>query len=102
MGLRKRYRHRDSLLKSNDGSISVLTLGLFMISLITLLIITNISTAFQAKRALTQATEAAAQRGVRNLDLESYYQDQYNLTRLAINIVGDAEEDPGIPIDCEK
>jgi Flp pilus assembly protein TadG len=102
MGLRRRARRRSSILKSEEGSISVLTLGLFMISLITLLIITNISTAFQAKRALTQATEAAAQRGVRNLDLESYYQDQYDLSRLAINIVGDADEDPGIPIDCKK
>ncbi len=102
MGLRKRTGYKSSLVKSEEGSISVLTLGLFMISLITLLIVTNVSTAFQAKRALTQATEAAAQRGVRNLDLEQYYQNEYNLTRLAMNIVGDSEDDPGIPIDCEK
>lgn len=102
MGLAKRASKRRALIRSEEGSVSVLTLGLFMISLITLLVITNISTAFQAKRALTQATEAAAQRGVRNLDLERYYQGEYNSLRLASNIVGDGEEDPGIPIDCEK
>lgn len=73
-----------------------------MLTLITLIVLTDISSIYIAKRALTQATEAAAQRGVRNLDLERYYAREYNANRFAINLFGSGEIDPGIPIDCEK
>jgi hypothetical protein len=84
------------------GSLSLLIMSLFMTIVITLLILTDISSIYFAKRALTQATEAAAQRGVRNLDLEAYYRGEYNASRLALNLLGNSEVDPGIPIDCAK
>jgi hypothetical protein len=65
------------------------------------LILSDISTIYLAKRTLTLASEAAAQRGVKNLDQEAYYSGEYNLTRAAQNLFGSAEEDPGIPIDCD-
>ena len=73
-----------------------------MSTLIVLVILTNISSIYLAKRALTQASEAAAQRGVRNLDLQTYYQSDYNFWQFAWNLTGEGETDPGIPIDCQK
>lgn len=77
-------------------------MSLFMSTLIVLVILTNISSIYLAKRALTQGSEAAVQRGVRNLDLETYYQSDYNLWEFAWNLTGEGESDPGIPIDCQK
>ena len=77
-------------------------MSLFMSTLIVLVILTNISSIYLAKRALTQASEAAVQRGVRNLDLQTYYQSDYNLWQFAWNLTGEGETDPGIPIDCQK
>ncbi len=90
------------IIRDEKGSLSVLILSLFMTTLITLIILTDISSVYFAKRALTQATEAAAQRGVRNLDVDAYYRGKYNATRLLLNMTTDSEGDPGIPIDCSK
>lgn len=89
-------------LSDDRGSLSVLILAFFMTILITLVALTDISAIYFAKRSLTQATEAAAQRGVRNLDLDSYYQGKYNATQFFINLTEVKEKDPGIPIDCAK
>ena len=89
-------------IRDERGSLSVLIMSLFLTIVATLLILTNISSVYLAKRSLTQITEAAAQRGVRNLDLDAYYRSQYNATRLALNVLGEGERDPGIPIDCQK
>jgi hypothetical protein len=88
--------------RDERGSISLLIMSLFMATVIVSIILTNISSIYLAKRALTQATEAAAQRGVRNLDVDSYYQGEYNLWQLANNLLGEGESDPGIPIDCAR
>ena len=84
------------------GSLSVLILSLFMIVLITLVALTDISAIYFAKRSLTQATEAAAQRAVRNLDLDAYYQSKYNATQFLKNLSDARDKDPGIPIDCAR
>ncbi|CAN2176570.1 hypothetical protein MCEMRE196_00221 [Candidatus Nanopelagicaceae bacterium] len=89
-------------MQSTEGSISVITIGLFITLLSTALVLTDISAVYLAKRSLTLATEAAVQRGMKNLDSESYYAGEYNLTQLLQNSLGDAEADPGIPIDCDK
>lgn len=91
-----------SFAKDERGSISLLIMSLFMSTLVVLVILTNISSIYLAKRALTQASEAAVQRGVRNLDLETYYQSDYNFWQFAWNLTGEGETDPGIPIDCQK
>ena len=90
------------ILRDEGGSLSVLILSLFMTILLTLIIMTDISSIYFAKRALTHATEAAVQRGTRNLELDSYYKSKYNATRLFLNLTSEAESDPGIPIDCYK
>lgn len=88
-------------LKSERGSISVITVGLFFILLSTALLLTNISSIYLAKRTLSLATEAAVQRGMKNLDADSYYSGEYNVTRALQNTFGNGESDPGIPIDCQ-
>lgn len=85
---------------SDRGSISILTIGLFSVVMVTALILTDISSIYFAKRSLTLATEAAAQRGAKNLDLEAYYQGEFNAIQWGLTIAGMGEEDPGIPIDC--
>jgi hypothetical protein len=91
---------RENLLRDEEGSISVLTIGLFIVLLTLSMILTDISSIYLAKRELTLATEAALQRGMKNLDAKSYYSGEYNLTQLLQNSLGGSEGDPGIPIDC--
>lgn len=88
--------------REERGSISVITIGLFVVVLTTTLILTNISSIYLAKRSLSLATEAALQRGMRNLDETAYYSGEYNFNQLLVNVIGQAEGDPGIPIDCDK
>ena len=87
--------------RDDRGSISVLTIGLFIVLLTVALILTDISSIYLAKRSLSLASEAAVQYGMKNLDMESYYSGEYNLNQLLANSLGNANEDPGIPIDCE-
>jgi Flp pilus assembly protein TadG len=96
------YRKINKLFQGDEGSVAVITIGLFVILLSTALVLTDISAIYLAKRSLTHATEAAVQRGMKNLDSQSYYSGEYNLTQLLQNSIGTAESDPGIPIDCSK
>ena len=61
-------------LNSERGSISVVVIGLFVITVASLMVMTDVSALVVAKRSLVQATEAAAQRGVHTLDKSEYYQ----------------------------
>ena len=90
------------LVKDERGSISLLVMAFFLVSVTTSLIITDVAAIAVAKRSLTQATEAAAQRGVRNLDREAYYSGEFDLSTLAANVLGIGPNDPGVPIDCSR
>ncbi len=79
-------RHDGQDLRDGErGSISVLTIGLFLITISLLILITDIATIAVAKRSLVHATESAALRAVQSLDRAAYYR-------------GDTGID--IPIDC--
>jgi hypothetical protein len=84
------------------GSISVLIIALFLITISLVMITTNIATISLAKRTLTQSAESAAQRGAHFLDEEAYYRGKFNVITMAQNLFGQGPEDPGVPIDCEK
>ena len=58
-------------LKGERGSLSVVIIGLFVLIVAILMVMTDIATVMVAKRSLTQATEAAAMRGVHSLDRDS-------------------------------
>jgi Flp pilus assembly protein TadG len=101
MGMMRRFKVK-KFLREDKGSISLIVMALFLITVITIAILTDISSVYLAKRSLTQATEAAAQRAARNLDMDAYYRGEYNLTKSLLSIAGYGESDPGIPIDCDK
>ena len=97
----QRGRRLKALGRDDRGSISVLTIGLFVVLLTLALVLTDISSIYLAKRTLSLASESAVQFGMKNLDAESYYSGEYNFNQLLVNSLGQAEVDPGIPIDCE-
>jgi len=94
---------RDYLRKSGDesGSIAVIVIGLFIITVASLMVMTDVSTVIIAKRSLAQATEAAAQRGVHTLDKSSYYQGTANIFTVPMAIATNRAH-PVIPIDCNQ
>lgn len=90
------------MIKDDRGSISVLTIALFLITVCLVMITTNIATVTVTKRSLTQSAESVAQRGAHFLDEEAYYTGKFNVITMAQNLFGRGPQDPGIPIDCEK
>ena len=87
--------------KDDSGSLSVIAIGLFVITVASLMVMTDIATIMVAKRSLAQATEAAAQRGVHTLDRSAYYQGKGTIFTAPLAIATQREH-PVIPIDCEK
>jgi len=87
--------------KDDSGSLSVVVIGLFVITVASLMVMTDIGTIMVAKRSLAQATEAAAQRGVHSLDKSSYYQGKGTMFTVPLAIATQREH-PVIPIDCDK
>lgn len=88
-------------LVSDAGSISVVVIGLFIITVTSLMVMTDVSALIVAKRSLVQATEAAAQRGVHTLDKSEYYQGKANMFTAPI-AVATHRAHPVIPIDCSR
>jgi hypothetical protein len=94
---------RISLLVGDErGSISILTIALFLITISLLMIMTNIATVTLAKRTLTQSAESVAQRGAHFLDEDAYYSGKFNAITMVQNLFGQGPNDPGVPIDCQK
>lgn len=69
-----------------EGSISVLTIGLFSITVALLILITDVASIAVSKQSLLHATEAAAIRAAHSVDLSSYYRGDSGVA---------------VPIDCE-
>lgn len=98
MAVRGKFLRR---VKDDAGSLSVVVIGLFVITVASLMVMTDIATIMVAKRSLAQATEAAAQRGVHTLDRSAYYQGKGTIFTAPLAIATQREH-PVIPIDCEK
>jgi len=88
-------------LSAETGSISVVVIGLFVVTVASLMVMTDVSALVVAKRSLVQATEAAAQRGVQSLDQSEYYQGKANIFTVPMAIATQREH-PAIPIDCRR
>ena len=88
-------------LKEEKGSIAVVVIGLFVITVASLMVMTDVSALIVAKRSLVQATEAAAQRGVHTLDKSKYYQGKANIFTAPLAIATHRPH-PVIPIDCAR
>jgi len=87
--------------RSEKGSISVVVIGLFVITVASLMVMTDVSALIVAKRSLVQATEAAAQRGVHTLDKSAYYQGKATMFTVPMAIATNRPH-PDIPIDCAR
>jgi hypothetical protein len=87
--------------RDESGSIAVIVIGLFVITVASLMVMTDVSTVIIAKRSLAQATEAAAQRGVHTLDRGSYYQGKANMFTVP-KAIATHRAHPAIPIDCNR
>jgi len=83
--------------KDEDGSISLLIIGLFVVTIATLLVMTNIASIAIAQRSLVQASEAAVQRSVQNLDLNAYYVGKGGMLSGVLN-----NNQSPIPIECKS
>ena len=87
--------------KEETGSIAVVVIGLFVITVASLMVMTDVSALIVAKRSLVQATEAAAQRGVHTLNKSEYYQGKANMFTVPLAIATHRPH-PTIPIDCGR
>mgnify|MGYP006140883379 FL=1 len=85
----------------DSGSIAVIVIGLFILTVASLMVMTDVSTVIIAKRSLAQATEAAAQRGVHTLNKAAYYQGKANIFTVPMAIATNRAH-PTIPIDCNR
>jgi hypothetical protein len=92
---------RIKFLSDEAGSIAVIVIGLFVITVASLMVMTDVSTVIISKRSLVQATEAAAQRGVHTLDKSSYYQGKANMFTVPLALATHRAH-PKIPIDCNR
>jgi hypothetical protein len=97
----RNFRDSAPKIKGESGSIAVIVIGLFLITVASLMVMTDVSTLIVAKRSLVQATEAAAQRGVHTLDKSSYYQGKANVFTVPL-AVATQRAHPVIPIDCNR
>lgn len=97
---------RNKILKlhiEQDGSLSLLIIGLFIAALTALMIVTDVGVVANAKRTLDQATEAAAMRAVQNLDQNAYYSGKHTILTSAYAALGNSDYiDNRVPVDCEK
>ena len=84
-------------MKDDSGSIAVIVIGLFVLTVASLMVMTDVSTVIIAKRSLAQATEAAAQRGIHTLDKSSYYQGKANIFTVPL-----AAATTGVPLLTRK
>lgn len=86
---------------NEQGSLSVVIIGLFFITIACLVVMSNVATVLVAKRSLAQATEAAAQRGVHSLDKSAYYTGKGTMFTAPLAMIEGREHSP-IPIDCNR
>ena len=88
---------------NEDGSLSLLIIGLFVAALTALMIVTDIGVVANAKRTLDQTTEASAMRAVQNLDQSAYYSGKHTILTSAYAALGNSDYiDDRVPVDCEK
>ena len=96
-----KFRELSQKIKDDSGSIAVIVIGLFLLTVASLMVMSDVSTVIIAKRSLAQATEAAAQRGIHTLDKRSYYQGKANIFTVPM-AVATHRAHPVIPIDCSR
>ncbi len=98
MDVRRLFR---TVIKEERGSLSIVIIGVFFITVACLMVMTDVATVLVAKRSLAQATEAAAQRGVHSLDKSAYYTGKGTLFTAPLAAINHRDHTP-IPINCSR
>ena len=81
----EKMKKRIRSLKDETGSVSILTIGLFTVTVALLILITDVAAISVSKQSLVHASESAAIRATQSLDLGSYYRGGSGVS---------------VPIDC--
>ncbi len=87
--------------KDDRGSLSVVIIGLFFITVASLMVMSDVATVMVAKRSLAQATEAAAQQGVHTLDKSAYYTGKGTMFTVPLALITHRDHS-AIPIECNR
>jgi hypothetical protein len=102
MALRVRPREFFQKCSDEEGSISLLIIGLFIVTLFSIMVMTDIGSIAIAQRSLIQASESASQRGTHELDLENYYKGKGTIFTPLIRGRYSAPNVRRIPINCSS
>lgn len=73
-------------IEGEEGTISILTIGLFVVTVGILILVTDIASISVSKQSLVHASESAAIRASQSMDLGSYYKGNSGVS---------------VPIDCQ-
>ena len=95
------FKNTSKVLSDERGSLSIVIIGLFLITVAFLMVMSDVATVLVAKRSLAQATEAAAQRGVHTLDTSVYYTGKGTMFTAPRALITRRDHTP-IPIDCNR
>lgn len=99
--LRISWKNIGRFVNDERGSLSVVIIGLFFITVASLMVMSDVATVLVAKRSLAQATEAAAQRGVHTLDEDAYYTGKGTMFTAPLAMIK-GREHALIPVDCNR
>ena len=102
MALRIRARELSQKFSGEEGSISLLIIGLFIVTIFSIMVMSDIGSIAIAQRSLVQASESASQRGTHELDLDNYYKGKGTIFTPLIRSRYSAPNARRIPINCSN
>ena len=102
MALRIRARELSQKFSGEEGSISLLIIGLFIVTIFSIMVMSDIGSIAIAQRSLVQASESASQRGTHELDLDNYYKGKGTIFTPLIRSRYSATNARRIPINCSS
>jgi hypothetical protein len=102
MALRIRARELSQKFSGEEGSISLLIIGLFIVTIFSIMVMSDIGSIAIAQRSLVQASESASQRGTHELDLDNYYKGKGTIFTPLIRNRYSAPNARRIPINCSN
>lgn len=88
-------------IKDERGSVSILIIGLFLLTMALVMVTSDIAALVAARKALTQHTEYLVQQGAKSINLDAYYQGRGGLLPYLAEKTFVDQTDPGIPLDCQ-
>ena len=98
--MKRPMNQSESIVGDESGSLSLLIISLFFITLVLSFAIIDISGALVAKRQLINIGEAAISRAAHNIDLPRYYAGEWKSSGVSTSGMSPQGENYLVPIDC--